>query len=96
MNLAHDIQLLIIDTQRRERDAVFSGEPARPLSHSALDRLPPRERAWFRALLEDAALTAFEANQETLWVRVHPLCRRARRRLLLIQLKGLFRGKTAL
>lgn len=96
MNLAHDIQLLIIDTQRRERDAAFSGEVARPLSQSALERLPPRERAWFRALLTDAAQAAFEANQETLWTKVHPLCRRARRRLLLIQLKGLSRGKTAL
>lgn len=96
MNLAHDIQVLIIDTQRRKRDATFSGEPARPLSQSALDRLPPRERAWFRVLLEDAAQAAFEREQETLWARVHPRCRRARRRLLLIQLKGLFRGKPAL
>ncbi|WP_369927582.1 hypothetical protein [Xanthomonas sp. NCPPB 2632] len=90
-NLVHDIDSLIIETQRAERDAAFAGVPATRLDRSAIHRLPPKQRAWFEKLLGEAAMVAFEREQETLWTRVHPLCRRARRRVLLMQLTGVFR-----
>lgn len=93
-NLVHDIDSLIIETQRAERDAAFAGVPATRLNRSAILRLPPKQRAWFEMLLAEAAVTAFDKESETLWAKVHPLCRRARRRVLLMQLTGVFRRGT--